>query len=104
MCCRLRFPLSVQEIESGTLRWDLGQPYYNRRAEHGYCHRIDTDTLSCTIYDERPSVCRNYTCENDSRIWNDFAAMELNQEWIDSHLAEERLGPVEIFMNQVRMT
>ena len=30
--------------------------------------------------------------------------MELNQEWIDSHLAEERLGPVEIFMNQVRMT
>ena len=100
VCCRLRFALSAEEIESGRLRWDLGQPYYNRRGEGGYCHRIDGETKACTIYEERPSVCRNYSCANDPRIWTDFDAMELNQEWIDDHLGEERLGPVEVFMSQ----
>ena len=51
------------------------------------------------IYDDRPSPCRLYTCEHDERIWTDFEAMELNQEWIDANLAQER-GPVELFMEQ----
>src|SRR4051794_12313084 len=31
VCCRLRFALTVDEIESGAMKWDLGQPYYNRQ-------------------------------------------------------------------------
>jgi hypothetical protein len=94
VCCRLHFALSVEEIESGRLKWELGRPYFNRHNADGYCHRWDG---GCTIYDERPSPCRLYTCEHDERIWKDFAAMELNVEWIDSHLGDER-SPIELFM------
>jgi Fe-S-cluster containining protein len=99
VCCRLRFALSVEEVESGPLKWDLGQPYYNRQREDGYCHRIDADTRACTIYDERPCVCRAYSCAGDARIWKDFEAMELNQEWIDANLDSAELSVVEIFMS-----
>src|SRR4051812_33138265 len=31
VCCRLRFPLSIAEVEAGgPLKWDLGRPYFNR--------------------------------------------------------------------------
>jgi hypothetical protein len=94
VCCRLRFALSVEEIESGRLKWELGRPYFNRHNAEGYCHRWEG---GCTIYAERPSPCRLYTCEHDERIWKDFAAMELNEEWIDTHLGDER-SPIELFM------
>ena len=98
ICCRLHFPLSIEEIESGPLRWDLGRPYLNRHNAAGYCHQID-DSLGCQIYDERPRVCREYSCVHDKRIWKDFDAMELNQEWIDENVHTTDPGPVEIFMN-----
>ena len=50
------------------------------------------------IYDDRPSPCRQYSCVGDDRIWKDFDAMELNQEWIDDRLGTGP-GPVEIFMS-----
>jgi Fe-S-cluster containining protein len=96
VCCRLRFPLSVEEVESGPLKWELGRPYFNRHGEDGYCHQCDGETKACHIYDERPAPCRQYSCVGDDRIWKDFDAMELNQEWIDEHLGTR--GPVEIFM------
>jgi Fe-S-cluster containining protein len=99
VCCRLHFPLSVAEIESGPLKWDLGRPYLNRHGPDGYCHQIDSETLACHIYDERPVPCRAYSCVHDERIWKDFEAMELNQEWIDEHVGTGDRGPVEIFMN-----
>ena len=99
VCCRMRFALSVEEIESGPMKWDLGRPYYNRRGDDGYCHQIDGETLGCSVYDERPSVCRKYSCAGDARIWKDFEAMEINQEWIDANLGGDEPGPVEIFMN-----
>jgi hypothetical protein len=95
VCCRLRFALTVEEIESGLLKWELGQPYFNRQNPEGYCHRWDG---GCTIYDDRPSPCRLYSCEHDDRIWKDFDAMELNQEWIDEHIRDDP-SPVEIFMD-----
>lgn len=98
VCCRLRFALTVEEIESGPVKWDLGRPYFNRHGPDGYCHRIDGESLGCTVYDERPLPCRQYSCAGDSRIWKDFEAMEINQEWIDSHLGTER-SPIEIFMD-----
>jgi Fe-S-cluster containining protein len=98
-CCRLPFALSTEEIEARHISWDLGRPYFNRRGTDGYCHRCDAETHACGIYDERPAVCRAYSCATDQRIWNDFEAMELNHEWIDAHLGGDELGPVEIFMD-----
>jgi hypothetical protein len=95
VCCRLRFALTVEEIESGLVKWELGRPYFNRQNPEGYCHQWDG---GCSIYEDRPSPCRLYSCEHDDRIWKDFEAMELNQEWIDEHIRDDP-SPVEIFMN-----
>ena len=98
VCCRLRFALTLEEVESGPLKWDLGRPYYNRHDSDGYCHACAPGTHACTIYADRPAVCRTYSCAGDARIWTDFEAMELNQEWIDTHVGAEVAGPVEVFM------
>jgi Fe-S-cluster containining protein len=97
VCCRLRFPLTVSEIETGPVKWDLGRPYFNRQAPNGYCHCFDDSSHGCTVYDERPAPCRQYSCKGDERIWKDFEGMVINQEWIDAHLGAER-SPIEIFM------
>jgi hypothetical protein len=95
-CCALRWPLSLAEVESGLVLWDLGRPFLNRHAAHGYCHRFDADSHGCTIYAERPQPCRQYSCAGDERIWLDFENMVPNTEWIEGHY--ER-GPVEMFLN-----
>lgn len=89
-CCRLSFALSAEEIESGRVKWDLGQPYLIRQETTGYCAHNDPRAKSCRIYQNRPGVCRNYSCARDERIWKDFERMELNEEWISEHLAESR--------------
>ena len=96
VCCRLRWALTVEEIEHGPVKWDLGRPYFNRHNTEGYCQAIDMDSYGCTVYDQRPAPCRQFSCKGDDRIWKDFDAMVINQEWIDSHLTERT--PVEIFI------
>ena len=98
-CCRMRFALSAPEIESGPVKWDLGRPYFNRRGPDGYCHQCDSGTHACGVYDERPGVCRRYSCAGDGRIWKDFDAMELNHEWIAANLGGDEPGPVDAYMN-----
>jgi Fe-S-cluster containining protein len=88
VCCRLKFPLSCDEVDSGAIKWDLGHPYVIRHESNGYCTHNDTTTGCCRIYEDRPGVCRRYSCAGDTRIWSDFENMVLNQEWIDAHLAE----------------
>jgi len=100
-CCRLRFALSAEDIETGALKWDLAKPYFNRLADNGYCHQWDG---GCGCYEQRPTVCRGYSCEHDPRIWTDFAAMELNHEWIAEHTGRDELGPVELFMYSAQET
>jgi Fe-S-cluster containining protein len=97
VCCRLRFPLTVSEIETGPVKWDLGRPYFNRQEPNGYCHCFDDSSHGCTVYDDRPTPCRQYSCASDERIWKDFEGMVINQEWIDAHLGAER-SPIELFM------
>jgi hypothetical protein len=97
VCCRLPFPLTIEEIESGPVKWDLGRPYINRHGNNGYCHCFDDASNGCTVYDDRPTVCRQYSCAGDERIWKDFERMVVNQEWIDEHLGSGRT-PVEVFM------
>ena len=98
-CCKLRWPMTLEEAESGPVKWDLGRPFFNRHAAHGYCHQFDTGTHGCHVYDQRPTPCRQYNCANDDRIWLDFENMIPNTEWIDGY---REPGPVEMFLSSHR--
>ena len=87
ICCKLNFALSQGEIESGKVKWDLGQPYYIRHETDGFCTHNNRQTGGCGIYADRPRICRTYSCAHDDRIWNDFENMELNHEWLDAHFS-----------------
>jgi len=71
-CCRLRFPLSAQDIEEGVVKWDLPHPYLIARGADGYCSHLERGGGHCAIYQHRPLPCRAYDCRNDQRIWADF--------------------------------
>ncbi|MET0647219.1 MAG: YkgJ family cysteine cluster protein [Pyrinomonadaceae bacterium] len=71
-CCRLSFALTVQDLEEGRVKWDLGRPYMIRHDEDGFCHHIERETKRCGLYENRPLVCRAYDCRKDKRIWEDF--------------------------------
>jgi len=88
VCCRLKFPLSAAEVDGGQVKWDIGHPYIIRHEADGWCTHNDSTTRGCRIYDDRPGVCRRYSCYGDARIWADFDNMVLNQEWIDAHLSD----------------
>jgi Putative zinc- or iron-chelating domain len=95
-CCRLRWPLTLEEVESGPVKWDLGRPFLNRHAAHGYCHRLDIESHGCQVYEQRPQPCRQYNCAGDDRIWLDFENMVPNTEWIEGYRQRD---PVELFLN-----
>jgi Fe-S-cluster containining protein len=86
VCCKLNFALTPEELDTG-IKWDLGFPYFIRHEANGYCSHNDVGTGGCNVYADRPAVCRRYSCANDTRIWKDFEAMVLNEEWLDEHLA-----------------
>jgi hypothetical protein len=40
ICCKLDFALTVDEVEAGQVKWDLGRPYQIRHDADGFCtHR-----------------------------------------------------------------
>jgi len=51
---------------------------------------INDTNKCCSVYNNRPSVCKEYSCADDKRIWKDFDKMELNQEWITQHTGTEK--------------
>lgn len=85
ICCKLNFPLSQTEVEGGIVKWDLGKPYYIRHRADGYCCHLGAEG-NCSIYANRPTVCKTYSCYGDERIWKDFDQMVLNEEWINDNL------------------
>jgi Fe-S-cluster containining protein len=92
VCCKLDFALNAEEVESGKIKWDLGRPYFIRHhTKTCYCTHNDPVTLRCNIYHQRPSVCKKYSCANDTRIWANFERMELNKEWIDENIKQRKL-------------
>lgn len=88
-CCRLEFALSAQDIKEGIVRWNLGQPYVNRKAEHGHCVHWDPKTFKCTVYEHRPAICRSYNCRHDERIWLDFENCVINPALFQSEPAPD---------------
>jgi Fe-S-cluster containining protein len=79
-CCRLRFALTVRDVEEGKVKWNLGQPYMIRQGDDGYCHHFDRQQHHCGIYENRPFVCRAYDCRKDKRIWEDFENRRISPE------------------------
>lgn len=77
VCCRLDFALTVPEIESGRIQWDLGRPYFIRNNANGCCIHNESESGSCNIYSNLPGVCKRYSCADDKRIWKNFEQMEL---------------------------
>ena len=77
-CCKMSFALSRQDIEEGTVKWDLGHPYMIAKVEDGYCVHFDKTTCKCKIWENRPVPCRGFDCRNDKRIWLDFEKMVVN--------------------------
>jgi Fe-S-cluster containining protein len=100
VCCRLSFPLSAPEIEGGRIRWELGKPYFARKDATGCCVHLD-EKNGCSVYQNRPRVCRSYSCAKDERIWTDFDRMILNQEWIDQNLGPERPQLIAVRMDRI---
>jgi len=92
VCCKLNFALTIKEIESALVKWDLGRPYFIRHEDDGYCSHYQRDIGGCSAYADRPGVCRHYSCANDDRIWKDFEKMELNAEWIAANLEQGDLN------------
>jgi Fe-S-cluster containining protein len=90
VCCRMRFPLNAEEIDGGVVKWDLGHPYLIRQDATGRCVHSE-GASGCNIYDNRPGVCRRYSCAEDPRIWTDFDGMVLNEEWINANLGPRRM-------------
>ncbi len=71
-CCRLRVPLSRQDVDEEIAQWDPDKPFLLRLRDDGYCVHCDASSHRCTIYEQRPGICRTYTCRTDKRIWIDF--------------------------------
>ena len=50
------------------------------RNDEGWCAAVDPVTFRCTIYDERPAICRKYTmggpsCQEERQKWAARAAV-----------------------------
>jgi len=79
-CCRLSFPLSMQDIREGKVKWDLRSPYLIAQDAEGYCQHIERSSCHCTIRENRPLPCRVYDCREDKRIWLDFEKKLVNPD------------------------
>ena len=71
-CCTLDFALSIQDLDERVVRWDYARPYHIRHRSDDYCCHNDPATGGCTVYQNRPAICRTYSCREDKRIWIDF--------------------------------
>jgi Fe-S-cluster containining protein len=72
-CCSFSVSLSPEDLREGRLAWDLEDPYVLRRdAATGYCACLGADG-GCSVYEDRPAVCRSYDCREDRRVWLDYA-------------------------------
>jgi len=74
-CVFYRVILTEDEVRKRQLLWDLGAPYSLPRGPGGHCAYLERTTLACTVWQDRPHVCRGYSCSKDTEIWKDFDNM-----------------------------
>lgn len=96
-CCTMWWALTPEEVEEGLVQFDIARPYMNRRrADDGYCVHNDAETHGCTIYEDRPVLCRTYDCRRDERIWLDFDGRVINPALFSRDPGERALPLVQI--------
>lgn len=94
-CCKLWFSLSLQDLDERVVKWNYAQPYSIAQGADGRCVHQDRATCKCTIYDNRPHICRTYTCSQDKRIWLDFEACIPNPALDDPNWPRPTESPAE---------
>ncbi|HUH32124.1 MAG TPA: YkgJ family cysteine cluster protein [Rhodanobacter sp.] len=75
VCCRLTVVLMPEDHvpEWMTTRDERGMETM-AKGEDGWCVALDRNTHRCTIYDERPGICRKYamggpSCRDERARW-----------------------------------
>lgn len=60
-CCRLQVLLiGDPEVPESFTEWSDWGGQVMRRLDDGWCAALDRQTMRCTIYAQRPQVCRDY--------------------------------------------
>ncbi len=68
-CCRLEVMLITDTgVPNRFIETDDWGGQVMARLEDGWCAALDRETLSCTIYDVRPLICREFAMGEDECI------------------------------------
>lgn len=61
-CCKLEVMLlgGDDEVPEALTRQDPWGGWIMHRLEDGWCAALDRRTMRCTIYEQRPFICRDY--------------------------------------------
>lgn len=62
-CCRLLIRLKPHEMEPSD--GHTASKGFIDKDENGYCIHINKTTWGCDNWENRPEVCREYSCNND---------------------------------------
>ena len=52
--------MSEDDVPPGLTEADRWGGRVMKRLEDGWCSALDRDTMLCTIYERRPTICREY--------------------------------------------
>lgn len=75
ICCRLTVVLMPDDhVPSWLIDRDLHGMETLAKGEDGWCAAVDPNTFRCTIYEDRPAICRKYamgspSCRDERQKW-----------------------------------
>ena len=75
VCCRLTVVLMPEDrVPSWLVAYDENGLAVLARGEDGWCVAVDPKTYGCTIYEDRPTICRKYamgspSCRDERHKW-----------------------------------
>ncbi len=67
VCCTMHFALTKQEVHEGRILHNTQRPYFIARDPDGYCPHLVRDTLSCSVWENRPVRCKRYDCATEAQ-------------------------------------
>ncbi len=68
-CCKLEVMLmGDDDIPTRSTVRDPWGGWVMRRLDDGWCAALDRATMKCTIYERRPTICRDYLMGDDDCV------------------------------------
>lgn len=67
LCCRLMVMLTGEEMARGLLTQSPMSGLLKQGLD-GFCHYLDRETQRCSIFEQRPLICRLYNCNTDPKL------------------------------------